>query len=43
MDPNMLSSEQIEHKMVTLTSEISSFEDCFDNKLQAKFDKYDQL
>ena len=27
--------------MVTLTSEILSYEDCFETKLQTKFDKYD--
>ena len=39
MDPNKLSSEHIENKMVTLTSETLSYEDCFETKIQAKFDK----
>ena len=29
--------------MVTITSESLSSEDCFETKLQAKFDKYDQI
>ena len=43
MDPNNLSSEHIENKMVTITSKTLSSEDCFETKLQANFDKYDQL
>ena len=39
MDPHKLSSEHIENKMVPLTSENLSSEDCFEIKLQAKFDK----
>ena len=39
--PNKFSSEHIENKMVTLTSETLSSEDCFKTKLQAKFDKSD--
>ena len=42
MDPKKFSSEHIENKMVTLTSEILSYEDYFETKLQAKFDKFDQ-
>ena len=29
--------------MLTLTSESSYYEDCFDTKIQAKFDKSDQI
>ena len=43
MDQNKISWEHIENKMVTLTSETLSFEYCFETKLQAKFDKYDQI
>ena len=39
MDLNKLSSEHIENKMVTLTSDTLSSEDCFETKLQAKFEK----
>ena len=42
MDPNKFSSEHIENEMVTINSETLSYEDCFETKLQAKFDKYDQ-
>ena len=42
MDPNNLSSEHTENKMVTLTYENLSSEYCFETKLQAKFDKSDQ-
>ena len=42
MDPNKFSSEHIGNKMVTITSETLSYEDCFDTKLQARFDKSDQ-
>ena len=43
MDLNKLSSEHIENKMVTLTSDTLSSEDWFETKLQAKFDKSDQI
>ena len=43
MDPNNLSSENIENKMVTITSENLSSQDCFETKPQAKFDKFDQI
>ena len=43
MDPNKLSSEHIENKIVTLTPETLSFEECFESKLQAKFDISDQI
>ena len=42
MDPNKLSPEHIRNKTVTITFESLSSEDCFETKLQAKFDKYDQ-
>ena len=38
-----ISSEHIENEMVTLTPEHLSSEDCLDTKLQANFDKYDQI
>ena len=43
MDPNKFSSEHIENKMVTLTSETLSSEDRCDTKLQTKFDKSDKI
>ena len=43
MDPNKFLSEHITNKMVTFTSETFSSEDCFETKLQAKFDKSDQI
>ena len=43
MEPNKFSSEHIENKMVTITSETLSYEDLFDTKLHAKLDKYDQI
>ena len=42
MDPSTFSSEHINNKMITLTSEIFSSEDCFETKLQTNFDKSDQ-
>ena len=42
MDPNKLSSEHTENKMVTLTSETLSSEEFFETKLQAKSDKSDK-
>ena len=42
MDPNKFSSKHIRNKMVTINSETLSYEDCFETKLQAKFDKCDQ-
>ena len=43
MEPNKFSSEHIENEAFTLTSEISYSEDFFETKLQAKFDKSDQI
>ena len=43
MEPKKFSSEHIENKMVTLTSEKLSCEDCFETKLPARFDKSDQI
>ena len=43
MNPQNLSSQHIENKMFTITSENLSNEDCFDTKLQAKVDKYDNF
>ena len=42
MDPIKFSSGHIENRFVTITSEILSFEDLFENKIQTKFDKFDQ-
>ena len=42
MEPSKFSSEHIENEVLTLTSETSSSEYCFETKLQAKFDKSDQ-
>ena len=42
MDSNKFSSKHIENKMVTLSSENLSSEDCFETKPQAKFDQSDQ-
>ena len=42
MDPSTFSSEHINNKMITLTSEIFSSEDCFETKLQTNFYKSDQ-
>ena len=36
------SSKYIENEMVTLTSETLSYEYCFETKIPAKYDKYDQ-
>ena len=38
-ESNIFSSEHIENELLTLTSETSSSEYCFDTKLQANFDK----
>ena len=43
MEPNKLSSEYIENEVLTLTSETSSSEDCLETKIQAKFNKSDQM
>ena len=43
MDTKQFSSEHIKNKMVVLTYETSSSEDWFETKLQAKFNKYDQI
>ena len=42
MEPNKFSQELIENEVLTLTSETSSPEDCFETKLQDKFDTSDQ-
>ena len=42
MGTKIFPSEHIENKMVTLTSETLFSEDCFENKLQGNFDKYDK-
>ena len=43
MEPNNFSSEHIENECLTITTKTSSSEDCFETKLQAKFDKSDQM
>ena len=43
MEPNKFSSEHIKNEVLTITSDISYYEDFFSTKLQAKFDKYDQI
>ena len=43
MEPNKLSSEHIENEVLTLTSKTLSSEDCLETKLQAKFNKSDQI
>ena len=43
MEPNKFSPEYIENEVFTLTSETSYSEDCFETKIQAKFDKSDQI
>ena len=43
METNKFSSEHIENEVLTLTSKTSSSEDCFETKLQSKFDKSDQI
>ena len=43
MEPNMFSSEHIQNEVLTLTSETPSSEYCFDTRLQAKFEKTDQI
>ena len=43
METNKFSSEYIENKMITHTSETLSSEEYFETKLQAKFDKPDQM
>ena len=43
MKPNKFASEHIKNKVLTLTSETSSSEDCFETKLQSKFDKSNQI
>ena len=39
MDPNKFSSEHLENKIVTLSYETLSSEDCFETNIQSKFDK----
>ena len=43
MEPNKLSQEHIENKVLTLTYENSSSGYCFETKIQANFDKCDQI
>ena len=43
MEPEKSSSEHIENKGLTLISETASSKDCFDKKIQAKFDKSDNI
>ena len=43
MEPNNFSSEHIKNEVLTLTSQHSSSKDRFETKLQAKFDKSDQI
>ena len=43
MDQQKLSPEHIEKEVLTLTPENLSSEDCFETKLQDKFDKSDQI
>ena len=43
MEPNKFSSGHIKYEMLNITSETSSFEDCFDTKLHSKFDESDQI
>ena len=43
MDSNKFSSEHIENIMVTIISETLSSVDWFETKIQAKFDKSDQI
>ena len=43
MEPNKSSSEHIKNEVHNLTSETSSSENYFETKLQAMFDKYDQI
>ena len=43
MEPNKLSSEHIKNEVLTLASETLSSKHCFETKLQAKFDKSDQI
>ena len=42
MDPKKFLSEHIENIMVNITSESLSYEECFETRLQANFDKSDQ-
>ena len=42
MEPKKFSSEHIKNRIFTINSETLSFEDCFETKIQAKFDKSDQ-
>ena len=39
----MFSSEHIQNEVLTITSEHPCSEDHFEIKIQAKFDKYDQI
>ena len=43
MEPNTFSLERIKNEVLTLTYETSSSEDYYETKLQAKFDKSDQI
>ena len=43
MEPNKFSLEHIENELVTITTETLSSEGFFETKIQAEFDKYDQI
>ena len=43
MEPKQFSSGHILNEVLTITSETSSSEDCFETKLQAKFDNFDNF
>ena len=43
MDTKTFSSENIKNKMVTITPDTISSEDCFETKLQSKFGRSDQI
>ena len=43
MEPNKLLSENIGNEVLNISSETPYYEDNFDTKLQANFDKYDQI
>ena len=43
MEPNKFSPEHIKNEFITLTPETSSYEGFIETKLQANFDKSDQM
>ena len=43
LKPNKFSSEHIKNEVLMITSETESSGDCFEIKIQAKFDKCDQI